>query len=342
MPRSSSAGLAPPRSRHLPCDAARRRRLALVALLALGAWAGAGGNAWAAWPQRPIELVVGFAAGGGTDGTARTLAQHLSRQLGTPVLVSNKPGASGELGLAYVARAAPDGYVLAMTNMPGLVSLPIERRAQFKADDFSYLANIVRDPSAFSVSAASQYRSLDELIADARARPGAISYGSTGVGTDDHLALVLFERLTGTRLNHVPYNGAGPLRSAVLGGHVQVGGMNLGEAMPYRDRLRVLAQASPGRSHLAPDVPSFREQQVDLVLNSERGLVAPAGIPAEVGKRLTQALRAIAADPQFQAQMQAQFTEMDYLEGAQWKARLDQAAAGFGALWRSAPWSDGK
>jgi len=307
---------------------------------ALGALSLASAPAWAAWPDKPIELVVGFAAGGGTDITARTLAQFLSKQLGAQVVVTNKLGASGEIGLAYVAKAAPDGYVIGMTNMPGLVTIPIERKAQFKGSDFAYIANLVRDPSAFSVLATSKYKNLGELIADAKARPGEISYGSTGVGTDDHLAMVLFERLTGTRLNHVPYNGAGPLRTAVLGGHVVIGGMNLGEVMPFAAKVNVLAQASPARSKLADSVPSFREQGVNLVFNSERGIVAPAGIPADVRKRLTEALRAVAADPEFQKQMVTQFTEMDYLEGDQWKARLDKAAADFNTLWKSTPWSD--
>lgn len=314
----------------------RRHALGLCfATLALAA-----GPAFAAWPEKPIELVVGFAAGGGTDITARTLAVHLGKQLDTQVVVSNKLGASGELGLAYVAKAAPDGHVIGMTNMPGLVTLPIERRTQFKPADFTYIANLVRDPSAFSVMADSQYKNLADLIADAKARPGEISYGSTGVGTDDHLAMVLFERLTGTRLNHVPYNGAGPLRTAVLGGHVTIGGMNLGEVMPFESKVRILAQASPARSSLAPNVPSFNEQNVKLVFNSERGIVAPAGLPAAVQQRLTEALRAIAADPEFQKQMRQQFTEMDYVEGAAWKTRLDKATADFSALWKSAPWTD--
>ncbi|MEC5214384.1 tripartite-type tricarboxylate transporter receptor subunit TctC [Polaromonas sp. CG_9.5] len=309
-------------------------------VLALGALTLASAPAMAAWPERPIEIVVGFAPGGGTDITARTLAIFLGKQLGASVVVTNKVGASGAISLAYVAKAAPDGYVLGMTNMPGLVTLPIERQTQFKNSSFTYIANLVRDPSAFSVLATSKYKSLADLVADAKANPGQISYGSTGVGTDDHLAMVLFERLTGTQLNHVPFNGAGPLRTAVMGGHVVIGGMNLGEVMPSVGKVRVLAQASPGRSRLAPDVPSFAEQGVNLVFNSERGLVAPAGIPADVQRRLTEALRTIAADPEFQKQMAQQFTEMDYVEGAAWKARLDKATTEFTTLWKTTPWSD--
>ena len=307
--------------------------LTLAALMATAAHA---------WPDRPIELVDGFNPGGGTDVTARTLAVHLAKRLGGQVVVSNKPGASGELGLAYVAKAAPDGHVIGMTNMPGLVTLPIERKTQFKAGDFTYLANLVRDPSAFSVAAGSKYRSLADLIADAKTRPGEISYGSTGVGTDDHIAMVLFERATGVRLNHVPFSGAGPLRTALFGGHVAVAGLNLGEVLPVRDKVVILGQGSPGRSALAPDVPSFSEQGVPVVLSSERGIVAPKGLPPDVESRLNSALRSIAEDPEFRKQMAEQFTEMDFIEGANWKARLDKSTQAFTQLWKTAPWSEEK
>lgn len=294
--------------------------------------------AWA-WPDRPIELVVGFAPGGGTDLTARALAVFLEKELGATVVVQNKPGASSAIALAYVARAKPDGYTLAMTNMPGLVSLPIERKPGFGGDDFTYLANLVRDPSAFSVASDSPYQTLDALIAAAREKPGSISYGSTGVGTDDHLALVLFQAATGTRLNHVPYNGAGPLRSAVLGGHTVIGGLNLGEVMPYHGKnMRVLAQASEKRSALGPDVPTFKEQGVNLVFASERGIVAPKGLPAEVSDKLRKALGKVAADPAFQAQMKQQFTEMDYLDGPQWQERLKGDDARLRQIWAQTPW----
>ncbi|WP_454675492.1 tripartite tricarboxylate transporter substrate binding protein [Achromobacter pestifer] len=294
--------------------------------------------AWA-WPDHPIELIVGFAPGGGTDLTARSLAVFLEKELGTTVVVQNKPGASSAIALSYVARAKPDGYTLAMTNMPGLVSLPIERKAGFTPDDFTYLANLVRDPSAFSVASNSPYQTLDALIAAAKEKPGTISYGSTGVGTDDHLALVLFQSLTGTRLNHVPYNGAGPLRSAVLGGHTVIGGLNLGEVMPYHGKnMRVLAQASDKRSALGPDVPTFKELGVDLVFASERGVVAPKGLPPEVADTLRKALGKVAANPDFQTQMKQQFTEMDYVDGPQWQERLKGDDARLRQIWARTPW----
>lgn len=294
-----------------------------------------------AWPDRPIELVVGFAPGGGTDITARTLAKFMEDELGKPVTVINKPGASSAIALSYVARSKPDGYTIAMTNMPGLVSLPIERDAGFTLDSFTYLANLVRDPSAFSVTMDSPFKSMQEIIDKAKASPEEISYGSTGVGTDDHLALVLFEDATSAQLNHVPFNGAGPLRNAVLGGHTAVGGMNLGEAMPYSGKnLRILGQASEERSPLAPDVPTFKEQGIDLVFASERGIVGPQGMPEEVTERLREVLKTIAASPEFQTYMKQQFTDMDYLNGDEWLARLKDSDERFRKLWTQTPWTE--
>lgn len=322
-----------------PAPTRRRAAVSALGLLALAPLA-RGVRAADAWPQRPIEIVVGFAPGGGTDITARTLAAHLARALGTQVVVTNKAGASGAIGLAHVARAKPDGYTLAMTNFPGLLTLPIERNAGFRPDDFTYLGNLVRDPSAFSTALGSPYATLADLIAAARGAPGTITYGSTGVGTDDHLAMVIFESLTGTRLVHVPFNGAGPLRTAVTGGHVAIAGLNLGEVMPYAGRtLRVLAQAGAERSALGPDVPTFTEQGVALVFASERGLVAPKGLPADVERLLATALERVAGDPEFTAQMRAQFTEMDWQDADRWKRRLERDERQFRQMWTNRPWS---
>jgi tripartite-type tricarboxylate transporter receptor subunit TctC len=153
--------------------------------------------------------------------------------------------------------------------------------------------------------------------------------------------MAFFEKATGTKLNHVPFNGAAPQRNAVFGGHTDVGGMNIGEAMPYNGvNLRILAQAAEVRSALAPDVPTFKEQGVDVVLASERGLVGPKGLPREVQEKLASAIGRIAKNPEFVQQIRAQYTELDYLESDAWRARLALADLELKALWKTQRWTD--
>jgi len=291
------------------------------------------------FPARPVELVVGFAPGGGTDVTARTFASFLGPDLGGQVIVLNKPGASGEIALAGIARAKPDGYTLGVTNMPGLVTLPIERPAQFKLDDFDFIANLVSDPSAFSVKPDSPIRSIADLIAAARKDPGGVTFGSTGIGTDDHLCMVLFEQATGVTFNHIPFQGAGPMRAAVIGGQVTVAGLNVGEVAPFQTQLRMIAQGGAERSRFAPDVPTFREAGVNVEMGSERGIVAPKGLPADVSAKLSEAAARIMKNPEFLAKIESQYTQAAYLPGPAWRAKLAEADARFRALWQTHPWS---
>lgn len=290
------------------------------------------------FPSRPIELYVGFAPGGGTDITARTVAKFLETELGGSVLVVNKPGASGEIALAQVARAEPDGHTLAVTNMPGFVTIPIERKAQFKLDDFHLVANLVSDPSAFSVAPDSPIRSIEDLVKAARERPGQITFGSTGIGTDDHLALALFEEATGVKLNHIAFRGAGPLATALVGKHVDVAGLNVGEAVPQGANLRIVAQAGAARSRFAPDVPTFKERGIDIEMGSERGLVAPRGLDGATVERLAAAVDRVFKNAEFLTRIEQQYTEAAYRPGAPWRDSLVAADTRFRALWQSRPW----
>lgn len=291
------------------------------------------------WPTRPIELVVGFAAGGGTDTTARTLAAALEKELGGQVIVVNRPGASGELALSNVARAAPDGYTLGITNYPGFLSIPIERKAGFKLDDFTLLASVVSDPSSFSVAAEGDIKDAAALIAKAKDKPGAVTFGSTGVGTDEHLALSLFEKAAGVKLSHVPYRGAAPLGTDLLGRHVEVAGLNVGEAAPLGEKVRVVIQGGAKRSRFAPDAPTFRELGYGFEMRSERGVVAPKGLPEPIAKRLTDALAAVAAKQDFVRQIESQYTELFYLPAKEWGEHLRREDEVLRRLWQERPWS---
>jgi tripartite-type tricarboxylate transporter receptor subunit TctC len=183
------------------------------------------------WPAaRPIEVIVGFAPGGGTDVMVRALAQMLAPELpGANFVVVNRPGAGGETAYVALQGARPDGYTLGTINMPGYLSLGVQRRVRYDRTQIRLIARIVDDPSAFVVHRDSPYSTLRDLVEAAKRRPGTISVGSSGIGTDDHLGLTLFEAASGTEFIHVPFAGAGPVRNAVLGRQIDIAGLNLGE-----------------------------------------------------------------------------------------------------------------
>jgi tripartite-type tricarboxylate transporter receptor subunit TctC len=291
------------------------------------------------WPERPIEIVVGFVPGGATDLDARAVAPLLEKRIGGSVVVVNRPGAGGEVALASVARARPDGHVLGTTNMPGLLTIPIERRAQFRLEDFAGIANMVTDPTAITVHEDSPFNTLDDLLAAARARPETITYASPGTGTDDHLQLVLLQAHTGTRFVHVVFQGDPQLRAAVLGRQVDSMGLNLGPVSANREKLRTLAMAGAERSPFRPDVPTLRELGHPVEMASERGLVAPAGTPPAILQRLREAMADVIQDPEFVRVMRGRFTEPRYEEGAAWFTRLAGLQDSYRELWQRTPWS---
>ena len=291
------------------------------------------------FPDRPIEIVVGFVAGGATDLDARAYGRLLEQRLGGSVVVVNRTGAGGEVSLASVARARPDGHTLGTTNMPGFLTIPIERSAQYKLDDFVGIANLVTDPSAISVHAQSPYRTLPDLIAAARARPEQLTYASPGVGTDDHLQLVLLQEATGIRMTHVVFQGDPQLRTALLGRQVDSIGLNLGPVTANADNIRVLSQGGATRSRFSRDVPTLRELGFPIEMASERGLVAAAGTPPGILARLREATADIARDPEFVRILETRFTEPSFINGEEWFAQLRARQDTYRTLWQRTPWA---
>ncbi|MBX6373748.1 MAG: tripartite tricarboxylate transporter substrate binding protein [Acetobacteraceae bacterium] len=291
------------------------------------------------FPARPIEIVVGFVPGGGTDLDARAYASLLEKRLGGTVVVVNRPGAGGEVALGQVARARPDGYTLGTTNMPGLLTIPIERQAQFKLDDFAPIGNLVTDPSAISCHEDSPWRSLGDVIEEAKRRPDTITYASPGVGTDDHLQLVLLQAATGTRFSHVAFQGDAQQRTALLGKQVDLIGLNLGPVTANPDKIRVLSQGGATRSRFRRDVPTLRELGYPVEMASERGIVAPAGTPPAILAQLREATADIGKDPEFVRILESRFTEPQLEIGDAWFARLRATESRYRELWARTPWS---
>src|SRR5690349_10271663 len=180
--------------------------------------------AMAAYPERPITLIVAYPPGGGTDLVARALAPFVEKYLGgsAKIVVVNRAGAGGEVGFAALANALPDGYTIGFVNTPPLLTIPIERTAQFHWQRYEYIGNIIDDPCNFSVHAETPIDNLSELAAYAKSHPGEVTVGTTGVGSDDHLALLKFERAAGVKLRHIPFKGSADVRAAIAGKQITV------------------------------------------------------------------------------------------------------------------------
>lgn len=320
-------------------------RRIVPALLVSAAAIAAPGAALAAYPDQPIKMIVGYGAGGGTDIIARVMAPYIAKYLGNnaSIVVHNRAGAGGAIGFSEIARAPADGYTIGFINTPNVLTVPIERKVDFTWQSFDLLGNVIDDPGNFSVHADSPIKDLKGLVAHAKANPGAVTYGTTGIGSDDHLAAMQFERAAGVKLTHVPFKGAAEVHNAIASKQITMAAMNIGEALQYAKGgtpLRHLGQMSGSRTNLAPNVPTFREQGFDIVMASLRGIAAPKGLPPAVREQLATAIQKAAADPEFQAKAANYFAPLRYLPPAAYEAELKQSEAGFRALWKEMPWGD--
>jgi tripartite-type tricarboxylate transporter receptor subunit TctC len=319
----------------------------LLPPLLLAAAAVAPGLARAAYPEQPIKMIVAYAAGGGTDIIARVMAPYIAKHLGSnaSIVVLNRPGAGGGIGFAEVANAQPDGYTIGFINTPNVLTIPIERKVPFTWQSFDLLGNVIDDPGNFSVHSDTPVKNLAELVAYAKANPGAVSYGTTGIGSDDHLAALQFERAAGVKLTHVPFKGAAEVHNAIASKQIYMASMNIGEALQYAKGgtpLRHLGQMSNGRSNLAPGLPTFKEQGYDIVMASLRGIAAPKGLPSAVREQLVSAIQKAAADPEFQSKAAGYFAPLRYLPPARYAAELRDSEAEFRQMWKEMPWGENK
>ena len=301
--------------------------------------------AQAAWPAgRPIEVFVGFSAGGGVDVMARAMTPFLSRALsGARFVIVNRPGAGGQLGHDAAANAGADGYALGATTMPGLVSHPIERTVRYRLADLTYLANVVDDPCGLFVRAESPYRTLPDIVTAARAAPERVTYGLTGIGSDDHLTMVRLEALTGARLTNVPFPGIGQMLPQVFSGQVDIAAMNVSEALPFvrEGRMRGIAGAGPSRRANMPGLPTYREAGFDVLGSAARGFVGPPGMPAEIAERLIAALRSVVADPAFVAEAERLAMPLRPVFGEAFRAEAVAMDSELRAMWEVRRWTAG-
>ena len=276
----------------------RRSLLAAAAACALP-WAAAQAPAW---PSRPITLIVPFPPGGLADIVARPVAEALARDLGQPVVIDNKPGAGGGIGMGLAAKSKPDGHTLLMA-LSSLTVLPeadviLGRAPMFALQDLRPVARYTADPTVLAVRADSPWKSVKDFVEDAKRRPGAINYGSSGNYGTMHVPMEILAQEAGIKLTHVPFTGAGPAVLALLGGQIQA--VSTGPATVLQHvkagKLRVLGHWGTGALASLPDVPALKDTGFNAEYAQWSGLFVPSGVPDAIVQRLRSAARNAAQD----------------------------------------------
>ena len=284
-------------------------RVFVSALLGLVAW----GAFAQGWPSRPVHVVVPYPAGGPNDIIVRMVGKRLGETLGQPIVVENRPGAGGNIGTDSVAKSAPDGYTLVSVGPGALIINPLLGKVPYDTmRDFAPVTIMAIAPNALVAHPSFPAKSVKELIAVAKQKPGAINYASGGSGSTPHLAAALFAVMAGVQLTHVPYKGTGPATADLVGGQVQIAFLGIPTVLPHirSGKLRALAVTGTKRSPELPGVPTVAEAGVPgYELSPWYGLLAPAGTPSAVVTRLAAEATKIVHEPAMREQLVAQGAE---------------------------------
>ncbi len=287
-----------------------KRRHALL-LLALAAALPVAQAQTGKWPEKPVRIVVPTVPGGGTDRIARLLAARLSAEFGQQFVVDNRAGASGMIGAEIVVRAKPDGYTLAVVPSSFAINATLRKLPYDPVKGIAPISMIATGPLILAVHPSVKATNLKEFIELARAKPGALSFGSSGAGSNLHLAAELFRQMTKTDMIHVPYKGQGNAIIGLLAGEIQFifSGVSVMLQYTMADRLRGIAITSERRLPTLPDLPAVSEMLPGYLADSWSGMWAPAGTPKEIVSRLNQAIADFLKQPDMQARLHADATE---------------------------------
>ncbi len=308
-------------------SAPRRYRWLALAALVLSFGAGAQG-----YPAKSVTMVVPFPPGGRTDLTARVVAQFLKDELGQPVVVLNKPGASGVLGAKEVARATPDGYTLGFFST-GFLTTHYTVPTPTDVKEYDLVALMNYDPAAVAASAAKSWQSLQQVVAEAKGKPRSLRVG-INPGSSAHIFAAAFCEAAGIEVTFVPFKGGSERAAAIGGGHIDVDFDIVAPMRAMRDagKLRILGVAAEQREELYRDIPTMREQGVNLVIHSWHGVFAPGGTPPAVLARLEQALQKVAMHREFIEKMSTQALGVRYMNRAEFTRFFAEQDAQFKPL----------
>ncbi len=292
-----------------------------IALAVMASLAFMGGQVAAQdYPTKPITLVVPFPAGGGSDVGGRIIAEYLTEHLGANVIVENKPGAASQIGVDYLAKSPPDGYMLGYAGSDGLsVMQAIKNTMPYVVpDDFDFIGQVVTTAHVISVPAKSPFKTIQELIAYAKDNPGKLKYGSQGIGSTSHLAAELFMQAAGIKMTHVPFQGASPQVTAAVGGFVDliVAGPPSIEGFVQSGDLRPLATFDEDRHWLYPDMPTMKEIGLPGATAIIRLCVlAPRGVPEPILQKLRAVIKDMVAQPELIERFRSIGVDPNYIDG---------------------------
>jgi tripartite-type tricarboxylate transporter receptor subunit TctC len=282
------------------------------------------------YPSRPIELVVPFGAGGGTDILARVTAEAAKKHSSQPITVVNRPGASGSIGLTEVVNARPDGYKIAMVTVE-MAIIPHMGIAKFSPEaDFTPLVRLNADPVVLTVSATSPWKTIEEMVDAAKKSKDPLKFGNAGTGGVSHLAAVALAQKAGTTFNHVPFQGNAPAVVALLGGHIDAVTASPSEVFSFvqSGKLRALAVLADQRLGGAfAQVPTMKERNIDLSVGTWRGLAAPKGLPADVLSRLSAIALKTANEPAVKEAMEKQNLGYSVADGEAFRKQIANDSA---------------
>jgi tripartite-type tricarboxylate transporter receptor subunit TctC len=285
-------------------------RLNLKKLLTLAAFVAIATPALAAYPDKPIKIIVGFTAGGTADNVARILASTMGARMGQTMIVENRPGANGNLATDVVARSAPDGYTIFFTSVGHAVNPSLYKEAKYDpVKDFTPIGQVLSAPNVLVVPGNSPFNTAKDLISYAKANPGKLNFASSGSGTSVHLSAEMFKVQAGVDIVHIPYKGTGSLMPDLLSGVVDLAFPNLPSALPHvkSGALKALGVTTFKRSPAATQIPTLAESGVPgYDMSTWYGLIGPANMPASVVSKLNHELRQVLADPKVYNRLVAQ------------------------------------
>lgn len=282
------------------------------------------------YPAKPIVLIVPFSPGGGADVAARVIANYVQPHLGQAIVVENKPGASGQIGWAALAKAQPDGYTLGLVSSPSILLVKMLREnVPFQMSDFTYIANIQLDPAVIVVSPDSPFKTMNDLVEYAKKNPGKLNLGGDGPQSNYHLQTVVIEKQLGIKVNFISYSGSGPVIPALLGKQIDAGIPSVSSAAPQIEakRLRALALVDTEKFASLPDIPLIKEAtgaSISPIGASMRGVIAPKGVSADKIKVLEDAFGKLMKDPKFLDKAKEMGVPLKYLNAKQFSEALLQ------------------